>query len=149
MDSARRKSRAAIVGAIDDHGIALEVIIDAGNQQLRKEDRAASVDSHARIRGKGPARSLLINKGLIGARPARAAVSRKIGALRIAKYLIRTGGQNFRIRRINSDEGFALRSTLVRDIDIAARACGSRGQRTRIATIIANEFVLAPPRRIV
>src|SRR5207244_5773461 len=105
-----------IGGAIDDHGVALEVVVHAGDQQLREENRAARVDTHARIGGETPGGALLVRQRLVGAEPTGSAIEREIGALWIAEDLVGGAGEDPRGDGVHGNKRLALRTGLVADV---------------------------------
>ena len=120
------------------------------NHDIAIEDIALSVEGQRRIGSKIDAVCAFRRwQGQIDTAPTAAAVRRIVPAHRQAEDLVRAGCETLRLALIDSDESFALRAALVRYVDIAIRGGRTRGQWTGIATIIANEFVFAPPGWIV
>src|SRR2546426_10174999 len=118
QDRAERESCTTIGRAIDNHRIALKVIIDARNEQLREEDRALCVYCHPGIGSKSPCRSFFIYQRLVGAYPTGSTVGRKIRALRVAKDFVGSGSEYLRVPCVDGYERLALRARLVADVDV-------------------------------
>src|SRR5205807_2274917 len=81
--------------------------------------------------------------------PTRSSVSGKVSTHGQPKDFVRASGEHFWRTRVQSNERFALRSTFVRQIDIAAKA--DRGDRTALAhwTVFGEVSVFVPPGRVV
>ena len=112
------------------------------------EDVAARIERERRIGSEVDAVSLRRRQRQIDAAPARAAVGREVAAHRQPEDFVRAAGEHLRLRRVQRDERFALRTAFVRDVDVRphleARLTGAR-----VGAVGGEVFVLAPPRRLV
>src|SRR5205823_5497843 len=89
-------------------------------------------------------------KGKIHSSPGGAAVGGEIAAHRQAEDLVRAGRDDLGVPGVDGDEGLALRTAFVGDVDVGtegARRCRRRGLLSG-GSVVEDELVLVPPGRI-
>src|SRR5205085_11401317 len=100
---------------------ALPISVAEEDDDVAVEEVAACVEGERRVGAEVYAvRPDCGGQRQVNAAPVLAAVRREVAAHRQAEDFVRAGGDVLRLRRVDGDEGLALRAALVGDVDVAA-----------------------------